>query len=278
MAAEAARPAAGDDRGRPARQGLRTLDLVALGFAAVAVGVAVSAIMVDIGTSGPVVMAAAVLAFSGTGELAYASVIASGGGMGPALVAALLVSSRFGLLAMSMMGRWPAPLGERLGIAHVASEPAVAASLEAAERGRGASRRAFWQVALWMSAGWVAGSALGLALGNLVGDTQRIGLDAVFPASLVGAMVLAFRRRDSLVAVALGGAAAVALTPFLPAGAPILVAALAAPVAMLVAPRPLGGPPPSAEPVGPPGPVGPAGPAGPADPAGPAGPGEGLGA
>src|SRR5690242_11069916 len=113
---EAGAKAGGDDGAVAATGGFRTSDLAALLLASVAIGIAVSAIMTDVGTSGPVVMGASALAYSGTGELAYASVIASGGGLAPASVAALLVSSRFGLLAMSMRNRWPAPLWERIGI------------------------------------------------------------------------------------------------------------------------------------------------------------------
>jgi predicted branched-subunit amino acid permease len=218
--------------------GFRPTDLAALLVASLAIGIAVSAIMTDVGTAPWVVMAAATFAYSGTGELAYASVISSGGSMVPALAAALLVSSRFGLLAMSMANRWPASRLERVGIAHVASEPAVAAAIEAGSPR--AARRSFWQIALWLAVGWVVGSGLGLLLGNVVGDTKRLGLDAVFPASFVGAVVLSFRRLDTA-AAALGGAvAAVALTPRLPAGAPVLIAALAAPLALLLPPRPLG--------------------------------------
>ena len=71
--------------------GLRTADIVALGAASLAVGVTVSAIMVDIGTSGAVVMAATVTAFSGSGELAYAAVILSGGSTAAALEGRLSV-------------------------------------------------------------------------------------------------------------------------------------------------------------------------------------------
>lgn len=223
--------------GAPA--GFSGLDLAALFLAALAIGVAVSPIMVEAGTPGWVVMAACCLAYSGTGELAYASVIVSGGGLGPALVASLLVSSRFGLLAMSMTNRWSAPLWERVGIAHFASEPSVAAAIEAAPRGPAAARRAFWQLSIWMAIGWVVGSALGLVLGNVVGDIRSIGLDAVFPATFVGAIVNAFRRQDTTVAAALGATAALALTPFLPAGLPVLIAALAAPVALMAPSRPL---------------------------------------
>lgn len=225
----------------PARAGLRTVDLAALALASVAIGIAVSAIMSDIGTSAPVVVAASALAYSGTGELAYASVIASGGGLLPATVAALLVSSRFGLLAMSMRNRWPAPWWERIGMAHMASEPAVAAAIEQGQHGERAARRAFWQLAIWMAVGWVGGTVLGLLLGNVVGDTRRIGLDAVFPASFVGVLITGLRRRDGAVAVLGGATAALALTPFLPAGLPILLGSAAAIVALLAPPVPTWG-------------------------------------
>ncbi len=211
---------------------LRAPDLAALAVASVAVGVAVSAIMSDIGTSDAVIMAAAILAFSGTGELAYASVIASGGGLAPAVGAALLVSSRFGLLAMSMAKRWPAPAWERAAMAHITGEAQVAAALVAPDPA--AARRAYWQVALAMSGGWVVGSALGLLLGNVIGDTKAIGLDAVFPASLIAVVVGALRRRDTSAAAALGAVIALALTPFTPGGVPILVASVASVVALAV--------------------------------------------
>src|SRR6478609_9291145 len=189
-------PPAGAPKG-----GFKPTDLAALLVASIAIGIAVSAIMTDVGTAPWVVMAAAALAYSGTGELAYASVISSGGTMAPALAAALLVSSRFGLLAMSMANRWPASRLERVGIAHVASEPAVAAAIEAGDTiGPRAARRAYWQIATWLAAGWVIGSGLGLLLGDVLGDTKRVGLDAVFPASFVGAVVLSLRRLDTAAA------------------------------------------------------------------------------
>lgn len=221
----------------PARDGLTALDIGTLGFASAFIGIAVTAIMTDVGTSPWVVMAACTLAFSGTGEVAYASVIATGGGIAPAVAAAMLVSSRFGLLAMSMTGRWKAPLWERIAIAHLASEVAVAGAIEAAPHGERAARRVFFQLALAPTVGWIIGSAIGLALGDVVGDTRNFGLDVVFPASFVGAVVNGMRRRDSSVAVVLGILAALVLTPLLPAGLPVLIAAMASLVALAVPPR-----------------------------------------
>ena len=217
--------------------GISLLDMAAMAISALAIGVAVAPIMVEIGTSATVVLAAAVLAWSGTGMVAYASVIGAGGSMGPALVAAMLVSSRFALLAMSLKGRWKASFLERVCMYHMASEVAVAAAIDQGrEIGPHASRRVFWQLALSMSAGWIVGSGLGLALGNVIADTRAVGLDAVFPASFIGSVINGLTRKDSAIAVVGGAGVALALTPFMPAGLPVLIAAGAALLALFARP------------------------------------------
>lgn len=217
--------------------GLRTADIVALGAASLAVGVTVSAVMVSIGTSAWVVMAASVTAFSGSGELAYAAVILSGGSSLAGLASALLVSSRFGLMAMSIAGRWPMGFGERVAAMQISGEPAVAAAITAPNPA--SARRLYWQIALSMAVGWVGGTAIGVLLGNVIGDTKAIGLDAVFPAVLLGTVATALRRRDTAVAAVGGALAGVLLVPIAPAGIPFLVAALAAFLAAPVSSKPI---------------------------------------
>jgi len=216
---------------------LRAVDLIALAGATFAVGITVSAVMIGIDTPPGVVMLAAVVAFSGSGELAYAAVILGGGGVVPALVSALLVSARFGLLAMSIANRWPMKVWEKLAAMEISGEPAVAAALIAPDPA--SARRSYWRTALAMGGGWLAGTAVGILLGNVIGDTSRIGLDAVFPAVLVGTVISAMRSRDTAVAAVGGGLVALGLTPFAPAGLPFLLATAAALVAAKIAPGPL---------------------------------------
>ena len=224
------------------RGGISNLDITAMFISATIIGIAVAPIMVDVGTPKWVVLAAAFFAWSGTGEVAYASVIESGGSTIAAWVASMLVSSRFALLALSLKGRWQASTLERVGMYQYASEVAVANAIDQEHRlGSQAARRVFWQLAVPMASGWFIGSVLGLLLGNVVGDTRQIGLDVVFPASFIGTVVSGFQRRDSAVAVCGGLTAAIGLSPFLPAGLPILIAALTALVALLV-PAPDGSP------------------------------------
>jgi predicted branched-subunit amino acid permease len=125
-----------------------------------------------------------------------------------------------------------------VAVAHLASEIGVAAAIDAGQHGERAARRAFFELVLASTAGWIIGSAIGLVVGNVVGDTRAIGLDVVFPASFVGAVVNALRRQDSTVAVGTGAVAALALTPLLPAGVPVLIAAAGSLVAMAAPPKP----------------------------------------
>ncbi|MDH3755502.1 MAG: AzlC family ABC transporter permease, partial [Acidimicrobiia bacterium] len=119
----------------------------AMFISATIIGIAVAPIMVEVGTPGWVVLAAAFFAWSGTGEVAYASVIAGGGSTFAAFIASMLVSSRFALLALSLKGRWQASLVERVGMYHYASEVAVANAIDQEIRiGRHAARRVFWQL------------------------------------------------------------------------------------------------------------------------------------
>lgn len=229
-------PPPSSSSGPPKPPGLGRVDIVALGVASLAVGITVSAIMIDIGTPSGVVLLASFTAFSGSGELAYAAVILSGGSVAAAMVSALLVSSRFGLLAMSIANKWPMPVWERIAAMQISGEPAVAAAITAKDPAT--ARRFYWQIALSMSVGWFTGTAAGVVLGNVIGDIRTIGLDAVFPAVLLGTVVSALRSRDTAVAAVLGGLVALVLVPIAPAGIPFLAAALAALVAAKVPSKP----------------------------------------
>ena len=74
----------------------------------------------------------------------------------------------------------------------------------------------------------MGGTALGVLLGDAIGDPDKFGLDALFPAFFLALLVPELRTRTE-VAVALGAAAiALVLTPITPAGVPILAACLVA--------------------------------------------------
>jgi predicted branched-subunit amino acid permease len=76
--------------------------------------------------------------------------------------------------------------------------------------------------------GWVIGTVVGVLVGPALGDPNALGLDALFPAFFVALLFDEVRGRRRLAAAGGGAGLALGLTPLLPAGLPILVAASAA--------------------------------------------------
>jgi predicted branched-subunit amino acid permease len=92
---------------------------------------------------------------------------------------------------------------------------------------------------LWVA--WVAGTTVGVAFGDLIGDPARYGLDAAFPALFLALLAPQLRDADHprampglrpagrlpAVAALLGATIGLILTPFVPVGVPIVAASLA---------------------------------------------------
>src|ERR687885_731685 len=85
-------------------------------------------------------------------------------------------------------------------------------------------RGAFWTCGAALILAWNAGVLLGTVGGRLVPDTDALGLDAAFPAVLLALVMPALRDRATLRAALVGAVVAVASSPWLPAGLPVLVA------------------------------------------------------
>ncbi len=210
-------------------------DVATLAFTFFALGVTVSVAMVDRGVPTGVTIAAAVVIYSATSELAYLAVDDAGGSMVAAVSSGWLVASRFGLLAASLDRVIEGSKTERTAAALVALDPSVAVAVQQPTRAE--SKRTYWLVSLTLVAGFWIGSLVGLFLGNILGDTTRIGLDAVFPAALLSIIGNLLRQREGLVAGVTGAIACLALTPITPGGVPILASSLGAVIGALVVAR-----------------------------------------
>jgi 4-azaleucine resistance transporter AzlC len=176
------------------------------------------------GTAAPIVMSAVV--FAGSAQFAALAVLAAGGGAGAAIVAGILLNARFipmGIaLAPSLHGGAPRRAAFGLAI--------IDASWAMASRGGGRFDPAFMAGATLPSyPGWVGGTAIGVVTGDLIGDPEAFGLDAMFPAFFLALLVEELRRgRFALSAACLGAAIALALTPLTPPGVPVIAACAAA--------------------------------------------------
>jgi predicted branched-subunit amino acid permease len=163
--------------------------------------------------------------FAGSAQFAALAVIAQGGGLPAALSAATLVHSRY--LPMGI-GLAPSLPGGPLRRA-VEGQAVVDASWAMANRGDGRFDRLFlFGSTAPQYVGWVTGTVVGAVAGAALGDLDRFGLDALFPAFFLALLFAELRHRRSRVVALVGAAIALALAPFAPPGVPVLAASIAA--------------------------------------------------
>ena len=199
---------------------LRSISLVCLADAFV--GLAFGAVTVGAGlpTWLPVVLSLTV--FAGAAQFLFVGVVGAGGSPFAAAVAALLVNGRLlplGLAVGDLLG--PGWLRRLVGTHLVTDETVAFTTAQDDSRHR---RAAFWTCGVALILAWNAGVLLGAVGGRLVPDTDALGLDAAFPAVLLALVMPALRDRATLRAALVGAVVAVAVSPWLPAGLPVLVA------------------------------------------------------
>jgi predicted branched-subunit amino acid permease len=85
-------------------------------------------------------------------------------------------------------------------------------------------RTAFWSCGLALFAVWNVSVLLGVLAGSAIRNTNAFGLDATFPAVLIALALPALADLRTRLAAGTGAVIAVALTPVLPAGLPVLAA------------------------------------------------------
>jgi 4-azaleucine resistance transporter AzlC len=167
----------------------------------------------------------AAIVFAGSAQFAGLAVLASGGTAAAAIAAGTLMNGRF--LAMGTALAPSLPGGPLKRAAQ--GQTVVDASWALASRGDGTFDR-------WLLFGttapqyvtWVLGTVVGAFGGELLGDTDRLGLDAVFPTFFLGILVAELREPRSRFVAICGATIALALVPFTPPGVPILAASVAA--------------------------------------------------
>lgn len=195
---------------------------IAAGLVGISFGVLAEPVM---GKVAPIVMSAIV--FAGSAQFAAAAVLAAGGGAAAAIVAGILLNARYVPMGIALA---PSLRGRTLRrAAH--GQAMIDASWAMASLGGGRFDPSFMIGATLPSyPAWVLGTALGVFGGELIGDPETLGLDAVFPAFFLALLAGGELRsgRRALAAALLGATIALVLFPFAPAGVPVIAASLAA--------------------------------------------------
>lgn len=214
---------------------LGLVDFAALAVTFFSLGVTLQVLLIDRGTSVWQAFVASAVIFSATSQFAYLAVRDAGGSELAAIAAGVIVATRFGILAMTLIPRLPTGGARRAAAALNSFDPNVAVAVQ--QIAPPAVEREFWRTTAAMMLGWFGGIAVGTFLGNVVGDVSRFGLDAVFPAALLAIIANLLRTREGMSAAVAGGLICLALLPLAPAGVPIIASVAGVGLALAIGRR-----------------------------------------
>ena len=175
----------------------------------------------DMGVVAPIVMSATT--FAGSSQFAVASILDESGGLAAAIVAALLLNARYAAIGVSVAPLFRGSRLKRLLEAQLIVDESWALS---ARPDGTYDRRVLLGAGLTLYVTWVLGTVLGVLGGGFLGDPERLGLDAAFPALFLALLAGQLTSRRAVAAALAGGSIALILLPFTPPGVPIVVAVL----------------------------------------------------
>ena len=177
----------------------------------------------DAGMSATAALLMSATTFAGSAQLAAGSILETGGGAVAATAAALLLNARYAPMGVAAARIFPGSRLRRLGEAQLIVDESWAL---AGKSGR-------FEYPVLIGAGtvlyvlWIGGTAVGTFAGEALGDPDSIGLDAAFPALFLALLVPYLRVPRATAAALVAAAITLVLTPFTPAGVPIVAASAA---------------------------------------------------
>jgi predicted branched-subunit amino acid permease len=229
--------AAGDEAW-PAQRRRILLDALAVAGATGAYGLSFGALATSAGLSVAQACALSLLMFTGASQFAFVGLV---GGGPAAVVTAVLLGTRNAFYGVSLTdldagrgsgeGRW-----RRLLTAHFVIDETTAMAL--GQPSPRHSRFAFWATAVSLFTCWNLATLIGAVGARSLADPRVLGFDAAVPAAFLALLAPRLRGAEPWAVALAAAAVAVTLTPFVPAGVPVLAAAGVALVAGLLTTEP----------------------------------------
>jgi predicted branched-subunit amino acid permease len=207
-----------------------------LGFAVGLSGLAFGAAAIGAGLTVWQACALSLLAYTGASQFALAGVIGAAGNLLAGAAGAIVLGSRNALYGLQLAGLLGAGGLRRLAVAHGVTDESAAIAI--ARQDQRDARAAFGATFAVLYLTWNLATLAGAIRAGAIRSPQRFGLDVIGPAAFAALLWPRLRSGRSERRVALAGAVvAIGLTPVLPPGVPVILAAAAALVAAL-APAP----------------------------------------
>jgi len=173
------------------------------------------------GAAAAIVMSATT--FGGSAQFAAVSVLDAGGTVAAAVLAAVFLNARYMAISLTVASIFPGGRFRRLVESQAIVDESWALS--------GRSGRFEWPILV--GAGlvfyvlWVGSTVVGTAVGGVLDDPNALGLDAAFAALFLALAVPYLREGRARQAALLAAVITLVLTPFAPAGVPIVAASAA---------------------------------------------------
>jgi 4-azaleucine resistance transporter AzlC len=201
------------------RDGARLIAPFAVAVAAF--GLTFGVLAHDAGLGGLATVVFSATTFAGSAQFAAISVLSAGGTLTAAIVAAILLNTRYVPIGLSVAPWLRGPAWLR----GLRAQFVVDESWAISHLGGGRyDPRLLLGAGLTLYCAWVAGTTAGVLAGSLLGDPETLGLDAAFPALFLALLAGQIRGRLGLAAAIGGAVVATLLVPFVAPGLPIVAA------------------------------------------------------
>ena len=168
------------------------------------------------------------LTFSGASQFAVIGVLGAGGSALSGIATASLLGIRNGVYGVIMAPRLKVKGFKRIIAAQITIDESTAVALGQEGRGEKAMRQGFWLTGFGVFIFWNLFTVAGALGAQAMGDIRAWGLDSAVPAAFLGLVWPRLKtNRDRLLAIGCM-IFALAMTPILPAGLPIIATAFIA--------------------------------------------------
>lgn len=197
-----------------------------IGVATGAYGLSFGALAIADGLSVAQACVLSLLMFTGGSQFAFVGVVGVGGSPMAGAAAATLLGSRNSLYGLHLARLLRLRGVRKLATAHIVIDESAAMAMGGATEPL--AKAGFWSAGLGVFVFWNLATLLGALGAHLLPDPGVFGLDVVGPAAFIALIAPRLRSAQSWSAGLLGAAVALVCVPLLPAGTPLLAAAVAA--------------------------------------------------
>lgn len=168
------------------------------------------------------------LTFSGASQFAVVGVLGAGGSAMSAIATSTLLGLRNALYGVVMAPRLKIKGLKRVVGAQITIDESTGVALGQEIRGMDAMRAGFWLTGAGVYIFWNLFTLAGAIGAQAMGDPQQWGLDAAVPAAFLGLLWPRLKTSTDKALAGICAVFAVAITPIVPAGVPIISCAVIA--------------------------------------------------